>query len=114
MAARRNASIAYQPLSEIGGLMPDVVINYTDIPDPIGLSPLPVPVMLPNPVFLPPPPSGPVAVAAFVFVFFVVVVVVVVVLNHHFKSHTLQLKELVFNYSNRVTSKTILNPTIPK
>lgn len=78
MAARRNASIAYQPLPEIGGLMPDVVINYTDIPDPIGLSPLPVPVMLPRPVFLPPPPSGPVAVAAFVFVFFVVVVVIVV------------------------------------
>ncbi|KAG9064470.1 hypothetical protein KI688_003660 [Linnemannia hyalina] len=52
MAARRHASITYQPLPEIGDLMSDKVIDHTDIPDPIGLTPPPVPVVLPRPTQL--------------------------------------------------------------
>lgn len=65
MAARRHASVAYQPLPEIGDLISDKVMDYTDIPEPIELIIPPVPVVLPRPVSLPPPPppsSVPVAI----------------------------------------------------
>lgn len=51
--------------------MSDKVIDYTDIPDPIGLAPPLVPVVLPKPVSLPPPPpplSAPVVVIVVVVV----------------------------------------------